>query len=331
MRGTQHKYRARGAEQQDSRLLCSLPSSSILYLVAYSLPPDKMLPSLPVKNSVLRQLGITNDELPQGLRRLKDNLLIPPSHTPSQESNICANSGFNVHVNLSTSPSNNYSSYWFGKWLELTIAKSPSHPYPVETFRSLNYLDQIALACLATGCHDCQVPDCLQYRRKLESIVPVCRSWPGLRDWVLCITSCSLRRVRDTDLRSLGLGDEKSKNGLSGDWNRWDKDLLPRFRTFIAAFIVLTHKNQIHGNWDIAGRVLGADHLVGTDESGVSGSIGQPLQKVEVSSRHCHRITPEVLTCHRNLFFTIDQGLGPAFITKHLILYKREPTPRVHQ
>ena len=278
----------------------------------------KMLPSLPVKNSVLRRLGIADHELPQGLRRLKDNLLIPPSHTPSQESNICANSGSNDLVKPPRASPRydfryHYCSDLFKGRLEITIAKSPSHPDPVETFKSLNYLDQIALACLATGCHDCQVPDCLQYRRKLESIVPVCHSWPGLRDWVLCITSCSLRRARDINLsqyrphdRSLGRGDEKSKKGLSREWNNWDNDLLPRFRNLIAVSIVLTHSNQTNGTWDIAGRVLEADHLVGTEESGLSGSIGQPLREVEVSSRSCHRFTPKVLICRREGFFPLE-------------------------
>ena len=62
-------------------------------------PQTKMLPSLPVKNSVLRQLGIADNELPHELARLKHNLLLPP-HTPSQGSNACANSNFSVDVSL---------------------------------------------------------------------------------------------------------------------------------------------------------------------------------------------------------------------------------------
>ena len=302
-----------------------------------------MLPSLPVKNSVLRRLGIADHELPYGLRRLKDNLLIPPSHTPSQESNICPNSDSDVHVKLPRSPRykpsdhyrDHYGGDWFKEWLKITIAKSPRHPDPIETFKSLNYLDQIALACLATSCHDCQAPDCLQYRRKLEGIVPVCRSWPGLRDLVLCITSCSLRRARDINLprhhprdRSQSLGDEKSKHGLSVEWSGWEYpgvDLLLRFRTLIAVFIVLTRKEEYYDGWDIAGRVLEADNLVETDESGLSGSIGRPPVKW-VSSRRCRRFTPEVLICPREVIFDINHSVGPAFITRHLILYKR-----VHQ
>ena len=61
----------------------------------------------------------------------------------------------------------------------------------------MSYLDQIALVCLAAGLRACRAPDCLHYREKLERVVPVCGSWPGLRDWVLCITSCSLRAIRD--------------------------------------------------------------------------------------------------------------------------------------
>ena len=55
-------------------------------------PTTPMLPSLPVKKSVLHQLGIADDELPHGLACLKHNLLLSPSHTPSQESNVCTNS-----------------------------------------------------------------------------------------------------------------------------------------------------------------------------------------------------------------------------------------------
>ena len=59
------------------------------------MPPQTtpILPSLPVKVSVLRQLGIADNGLPNGLARLKHNLLLSSSHTPSQESNICTNSG----------------------------------------------------------------------------------------------------------------------------------------------------------------------------------------------------------------------------------------------
>ena len=318
--------------------------SHVTTAASLALAPRKMLPSLPVRNSVLRQLGIEDYELPNGLARLKHNLLIPPSHTPSQESNTCANSDFSVRVRSnSTRASRNVTSLHaaprFRECLKHTIAESPSHPDPIETFKSLHYLDQIALACLAAGCRDCQAPDCLQYRRKLESIVPVCRSWPGLWNWVLCITSCSLRTARDINLsqyhtqdRPQDLGDEKSKKGLSAAWQDWDEeDLLPRFRNHITACLVLTHREQFPDDWDIAGRVLEADinHLV-TDESKLSGLIGRPAT-TKVSSRRCPHFTPEVLTCRRQETFALHLCVGPAFVPKHLTLYKREPALQVHQ
>ena len=257
-----------------------------------------MLPSLPVKNSVLRQLGIT-DDVPHGLARLKHNLLIPPSHTPSQERNICANSALRglatERRRYQWQPPNRNGAQIFRERLKNTIAKSPSRSDPIDTFRSLHYLDQIALACLAAGCRDCRAPDCLQYRRKLESVVPVCRSWPGLRDWVLCITSCSLRTARDINLsqnhtqdRSQDLGDEMSKDGLSPEWDSWDIELLQRFRNHLTACIVLTHKAQIKGNWDITGTLVKIDNRVVADENELSGLIGRPLSEPSiVSSRRC--------------------------------------------
>ena len=207
-------------QQQDDRLLCSLPSSSILCVVAQQFPtPDRMppqdrklpqttpiLPSLPVKDSLLHQLGNADNGLPHGLARLKYNLLLSPSHTQSQESNICTNRGLS-----------NFRESWtinIQVRLHDIIAESPIAPHGPDpdvdygkkvdwfkgpkgkTFRSVSYLDQIALVCLAAGLHECRAPDCLQYRRKLESVVPVCHSWPALRDWVLCIISCSMRAIR---------------------------------------------------------------------------------------------------------------------------------------
>ena len=255
-----------------------------------------MLPSLPVKNSVLHQLGIEDCELPHGLARLKQNLLIPPSHTRSQESNICSNSGSSDGVGTKSALARFYrtrAAISLRLGLGDIIAKNPSCSDPIEeTFKSLSYLDQIALTCLAADCVDCRAPDCLQYRRKLESVVPVCRSWPGLRDWVLCITSCSLRKARDINLsgdhapdRLQDLGDEKSKNGLSVEWAYWDEDLLSRFRIHIAALLVLTHSGPFDDVWNIAERTVEADNLSGTDESGLSGSIGRGSPFV--SSRRC--------------------------------------------
>ena len=162
--------------------------------------PTKILPSLPVKNSVLRQLGIADNELPHGLARLKYNLLLSPSHKVSPESNICTNSGLDV---------SHHTKEGLMERLGGIIGSPVAHRRPepcigyestIETFRSMSYLDQIAFVCLAAGFHACQAPDCLQYRRKLERVVPLCQSWPGLRDWVLCITSCSLRAIREEEI-----------------------------------------------------------------------------------------------------------------------------------
>ena len=151
-------------------------------------PPQTtpILPSLPVTNSVLRQLGIADYELPRGFARLKHNLLLSPSHIPWQESNICPNSGLSGPSTLGIEPLLEY--------LYDTI-RGPDAESKKKTFNSMYYLDQIAIVCLAAGLHACESPDCLHYRRKLERLVPVCHSWPGLRDWVLCITSCSLRAM----------------------------------------------------------------------------------------------------------------------------------------
>ena len=252
-------------------------------------PLDNMLPSLPVKKSVLSKLGIGGHEL----ARLKHRLLFPPSksHTPSQESNICANSDFTKQVGSDPTraePPIVFDVERFWDHLQDTIAES-SRPDSIQTFRSLHYLDQIALTCLAAGCHDCRAPDCLQYREKLESVVPVCQSWPGLRDWVLCITSCSLRKIRDINLSqqksSEDLGDEEYNLGLSLQWENWDKGLLARFKLHISACILLTHMTSYLEFWDIGGRTLEVDNFSETDESRLSGSIGQPLSSAIVSSR----------------------------------------------
>ena len=187
VRGIQHIDKQTLKQQDDG----SLPSSSILCVVAQQFPTSDRMPpqttpirpSLPVKVSVLRQLGIADNELPHGLVRLKHNLLLSPSHTPSQESNICTNSG------LSETQTGTIEE--IQRRLKHIIEESPTDPdvdfaYINKVLKLASYLDQIALVCLAAGFRECRAPDCLQYRRKLESVVPVCHSWPGLRDWVLC-------------------------------------------------------------------------------------------------------------------------------------------------
>ena len=250
-------------------------------------PTPQIQPSLPVKKSVLRQLGIADSELPHGLARLKHSLLLSPSHTPSQESNICANSDFSWRVHLAGSYNGGLEN--FRERLKDTIAESRSRPDPNETFKSLSYLDQIAIVCLAAGWRDCRAPDCLQYRRKLEIVVPVCRSWPGLRDWVLCIASCSLFTLREP---------YQSKN--DGFNINWDNNLLLRFRNHLTACIVLTWPPEglRYTDWDITGRVLEADKLLGTHESGSIGGPGpdqtpEPFGRRDVSSRRCPVLPPK--------------------------------------
>ena len=174
-----------------------------------------------------------------------------------------------------------------------TIAESPSRPDPGETFKSLSYLDQIALVCLAAGCHDCRAPDCLQYRSKLERVVPVCRSWPGLRDWVLCITSCVSRTASDIDIwRKFPPNIMYVR--FSNSWDDRIEDLLPRFRNHITACFALA----------VAERTLEVDNLVGTDKSGLTGHPRPPSMRCDVSSRRCPHFTPEVLTCRRRASLT---------------------------
>ena len=277
------------------------------------IPPQatRILPPLPVEHSVLRRLGIRAKELPHGLARLKHNLLLLPFHTASKESNICPNS----HLRGSTG-------HWVGELtdrLKDTIAESLITDFGLKhvdkkdakmtIFKSFSYLDQIAVVCLASGLRACQAPDCLQYQRKLERVVPVCHSWPGLRDWVLCITSCSLRTIRD-----LNHGNEdESKYGLSVYLRlRASLDifngLLERLRSHLTAFILLATPPAA---------ALGSDwYLMGLSEPEYieetahrSGSIGGPrpdqtiysFERVSVSSRRCPRSTRKFLflTCRR--------------------------------
>ena len=242
--------------------------------------------SLPVKKSVLRQLGIADNELPQGLARLRNKLLFPPSHTPSR--NICANSDFSGPLDPECDDSGVQE---FRERLKNIIENSPKLS---KTFGSASYLDQIALVCLAAGWCDCRAPDCLWYRRKLEKVVPVCHSWPGLWDWVLCITSCSLRTIREKDK------DHESQYGLDG---AWEDNLLLRFRNHITACLVLTlppGSTSIMGNeWDITGRLSELRKLLGTDKSGSIGRPSLPARgrgRRDVGSRRCPHFTPEFLT-----------------------------------
>ena len=270
-------------------------------------PPQTtpILPSLPVANSVLRQLGISDYELPRRLARLKHNLLLSPSHTPWKESNICPNSGLSGPSTLGIEPLLEY--------LYDTI-RGPDAESKKKTFNSMYYLDQIAIVCLAAGLRACQSPGCLHYRRKLERLVPVCHSWPGLRDWVLCITSCSLRAMGEMPEN----GNEILKPSFSHD-NGTDRSLLifnfqlygllHRLKAHLAAIIVLTAP-PTEPAVDIGLPLLEPETLKETVHE--SGSIGGPRpdqtiysHKLFVSSRGCPRFTPEFLTCRSLIPFPL--------------------------
>ena len=233
---------------------------------------DELLAPLRVRDSVLRQLGIADND---GLARLKHSLLLP--HTPSQGRESCANSNFNDRVRDLSPPDPTWihlNSTSVRESLKDTIAESSD---PEKTFKSLSYLDQIALVCLAAGFRECQASDCLQYREKLKSVVPECHSWPGLRDWALCITSCASRTARDINREPNLL-----KGG--GPWQSWRysvEDLIPRFRNYIYACLSLTDREN---SWGMAERASEVDNVVGTDESGLTSHL-RPTSNV--SSRRC--------------------------------------------
>ena len=235
-------------------------------------------PSLPVRKSVLNQLGIADNELPHGLARLKHNLLLPP-HTSSQGSNTCTNSNLRGRVTTYPGGEKYKDSKPLPVWgrLKDTLAESPD---PENTFKSLSYLDQIALVCLAAGCRDCRAPDCLQYRSKLERVVPVCPSWPGLRDWILCITSCVLR-IKDGEMNFQWLFPKPEENWYLICFDLRIEDLCPRFRNHITACIFLTHR---YDDWGMTERASEIDDLAGTDESGL---IGRPASWCDVGLRRC--------------------------------------------
>ena len=273
-------------------------------------PPQTtpILPSLPVKKSVLRQLDITDNEMPHGLVRLKHNLLLSPSDTWSQESNICTN------------PDSCYAVVWGQEHSELwkrlyaIIAESPIvrrgpdrdedyYARKMKIFKSMSYLDQIAFVCLASGLRACQAPDCLQYRRKMERVVPVCHSWPGLRDWVLCIISCSLRAEGDMCNSSEPTEDDRTiEDGLTNIYHDNHPDLFRRCWAHLTTCMLLTMSTIPEIT-----RKLGWDSVAMSESEtregtgNESGSIdgprpGQHIYSVEwmsVSSRCCPRCTPE--------------------------------------
>ena len=211
---------------------------------------DDELPLLPGIESVLRQLRNADND---GLAHRKHNLLLP--HTPFQRSKTCANSNFSDRMR-NRSPRNptriKTSSTSVLESLHNTITESPDTK---KLFKSLSYLDHIALVCLAAGFRDCRAPDCLQYRSELERVVPKCCSWPRLRDWALCITSCVSRTVRDIDREPNLL-----KDGVPlKSWRYNVEDLIPRFRNHIYAFISLTDRET--SSWFRPGRASEVDNI----------------------------------------------------------------------
>ena len=173
--------------------------------------------------------------------------------------------------------------------------RGPDTDSKKKTFNSMYYLDQIALVCLAAGLRACQAPDCLHYRRKLERVVPVCHSWPGLWDWVLCITSCSLRAMGEMPdngneiLKSSFLHDDETGRTLITP-NRQPYGLLHRLKAHLAAIIILTAPPGGPAVGNIRLSLLVPETLEETVHE--SGSIGGPrpdqtiyFHKVFVSSR----------------------------------------------
>ena len=259
----------------------------------------RILPSLPVKKSVLRQLGIADNEWPHGLRRLKHNLLLSPSHTRSQGSDICTNLGPNVFGEF------HLDGRELSKRLWDTIAEGPIARRRDEDclaskekiFMSLSYLDQIAFVCLASGLRACQAPDCLQYQRKMERVVPVCHSWPGLRDWVLCMVSCSLRACNMDGSE----GNEMREPCHYKHNHQYGPEIFRRCWAHLSICILLTMATIPSARTFLHSTYSFKTMAPGTGTGNESGSIdglrpGQSIYSVEwmsVSSRRCPRCTPE--------------------------------------
>lgn len=86
--------------------------------------------------------------------------------------------------------------------------------------------------------------------KKLEEVVPVCHSWPGLRNWVLCITSCSLRMIGDIEESNKdSLYPFKSKDGLVV-CKKSPYGLLQRLGAHMGALVLLTAPPGASQTWD---------------------------------------------------------------------------------
>ena len=274
---------------------------------------------------MLHQLHIADKKLPYGVACLKHTLLFSPSDPTPQESNVCTNS------RLSGSGDYFRALPELRKRLYDTIADSPMAPrrpnpdiddyeWMTEHFKSMSYLDQIALICLAAGLRECRAAVCLEYQEKLQKVVPVCHSWPGLRDWVLCIISCSLHTIRDIKSSSAqvvpGNGkdgskqdsvapmEDESKSGLSICRALSDHELLKRCWAHLTACIMLTTppEAKLDRSWDLTGM---PDAEILDKPANGGGSIGGPRPDQEiysfdwttVSSRSCPRFPrPNIYT-----------------------------------
>ena len=303
-----------------------------------------MLPSLPVRDFVLRGLGIADNELPDGLARLKNNLLFSPSDRRFQESNLCPNATLGSFINKRVRVTTG-----FPEGLEDTIAKEKFHGQDFinagchhkdyeRILIALSYLDQIAIVCIAAGLYACRAPSCLQYRGVLNQTVPQCRSWPGLRDWVLVFISCLLCSMGD---KAVSRANEQPVPGgvevgmviqerlqVLKRLSIYDSSSAARVRLFIpfklhmTACIAFTASHAC-----LRDRVLEIEgHKEDIKKHEGVGFYSSRVLEAQVSLRRCPRFTPEFLTCLRKGMLA---RIGPAFIPKHLILYKREPVHRL--
>ena len=195
------------------------------------------------------------------------------------------------------------------------------HDRTKSTLLSMSYLDQIAAVCLAAGVRACEAPKCLLYRSELKEVVPKCPSWEGLWDWVLCITSCSLRAIGETNSEPSKITEEptltpqeksKSKRGLLACRKSGRSGLPYRLWTHLTVCILLTSPpgDDSELDWSIAIREY-EYFLEGTTNE--NGSIGGPrpdqkiyaLENIFVSSRRCSHFTPGFLIAIERQIYNI--------------------------
>ncbi|KAI5783939.1 hypothetical protein DFH27DRAFT_275320 [Peziza echinospora] len=149
--------------------------------------PGPLDPTLAFSDEILHQLGYTQPS-DRVKVRLRENLLWNPSDTTSRISNLCANATLDGCKHGGTTPRSSPTEEARQR-LERSFAGGAGE------FWSLSYMDQVALVCLSSGIRACFATDCTKYRERLESAVPPCESWPGLRAWLVCAASCALRAM----------------------------------------------------------------------------------------------------------------------------------------